>query len=183
MRTKDRDIGKAAPAHACLALCRELNERLTATKSYFSACRRLCKTASRSAQPRSAEVVEKALSELAQATHLVHQLRPMLIALASSAAPESDRIEDPLGQALPPATKGIRGYRVCFLNQFARGPRTITACQRAIVIRSAKTCEDAIEQAKKRFAELEGVPDWHLHATMIEVGTLDAEPSAPIGGK
>jgi hypothetical protein len=107
----------------------------------------------------------------------------MLIALASSAAPESDQIEGTLGQALPPATKGIRGYRVCFLNQFARGPRSITACQRAIVIRSTKTCEDAIEQAKKRFAELEGVPDWHLHATMIEVGTLDAEPSAPINGK
>ena len=34
-----------------------------------------------------------------------------------------------------------------------------------------------------RFAELEGVPDWHLHATMIEVAALDAEPIAPTRGK
>ena len=107
----------------------------------------------------------------------------MLTALASPAAPESDRIEDTLGRALPPPTNGSGGYRVCFLNQFAQGPKVITACQRSIVIPSATTREDAVEQAKKRFTELEGVPDWHLHATMIEVGALDAEPSAPVRGK
>ncbi len=176
MSMQDRDIGKAAPAHA-LALCHELSERLTATENYFSACRRLSGTATGRAQPRPAEVIEKALSQLAQANHLVHQLRPMLTALASPPASESRQIDASPGQPLPPTGNGSGGYRVCFLNQFARGPKTITACQRSVMIRSAKTREDAIEQAKRRFAELEGVPDWHLHATMIEVGTLDGEPS------
>ena len=51
---EDRDIGKAASVHACLTLCHELSERLTATENYFSACQRLSRTASRPAQPRGA---------------------------------------------------------------------------------------------------------------------------------
>lgn len=180
---EDRDIGKAASVHACLTLCHELSERLTAAQNYFSACRRLSRTAYGPAQPERADVLEKALSQLAEANHFVHQLRRKLNALASPAAPESDRIEEPLGRALRPATNGSGGYRVCFLNQFARGPKVITACQRSIVIPSVTTRGDAVEQAKKRFAELEGVPDWHLHATMIEVQALDAEPSAPVRGR
>jgi len=77
-------------------------------------------------------------------------------------------------------TSKAGAYRVCFLNEFPRGPKNITACQRSIVIHSAKTRERAVEAAKKRFARLEGVPDWHLHATMIEVEALGAEPGAPI---
>ena len=120
---------------------------------------------------------------MALASRLVHQLRPILADAAKSTTLEAERIDDPPGQPFLPACNGSGGYRVSFLNQFAQGPRKITACQRSVVIRWAKTREDAIEQAKKRFAELEGVPDWHLHATMIEVGALDAEPSAPMRGK
>ncbi len=77
------------------------------------------------------------------------------------------------------ASKAAGGYRVCFLNEFSRGPKNIMACQRSIVVRSAKTRERAIEAAKKRFAKLEGVPDWHLHATMVQVEALDGQPSTP----
>jgi hypothetical protein len=178
-----RDIGKTMLVNASLALCHELSERLTTAESYFSAYRRLSKTASGRAHPRPAEILETGLSELALARRLVHQLQPILADAAKSTTVESDRIDDSPGQPFPPTGNGSGGYRVSFLNQFPRGPKTITACQRAIVIRSAKTCEDAIEQAKKRFAELEGVPNWHLHATMIEVGALDGEPSAPMRGK
>ena len=178
-----RDLGKTMLVNASLALCHELSERLTAAESYFSAHRRLSKTASGRAQPRTAEILEKALSELALARRLVHQLRPILADAAKSTTLESDRIDNSPGQPFPPTGNGSGGYRVCFLNQFARGPEVITACQRAIVIPSAKTREDAVEQAKKRFTELEGVPDWRLHSTMIEVGALDGEPSAPMRGK
>ena len=33
------------------------------------------------------------------------------------------------------------GYRVCFLNEFSRGPKNVMACQRSIVIRRAKSRE------------------------------------------
>jgi hypothetical protein len=178
-----RDIGKTILANTSLDLCHELSERLTAAESYFSAYRRLSKTASGPAHPRHREILEKGFSELALASRLVHQLRPILADVAKSTTLESDRIDASPGQPFLPTGNGSGSYRVCFLNQFARGPKVITACQRAIVIRSAKTREDAVEQAKKRFTELEGVPDWHLHATMIEVGAPDAEPSAPVRGK
>ncbi len=169
--------------NASLALCHELSERLTAAESYFGAYRRLSKTASGRARPRPAEILENALSQLALASRLVHQLRPILADAAKSPTLASDRIDDSPGQPLPVAGNGCGGYRVCFLNQFARGAKTITACQRSIVIRSAKSREDAIEEAKKRFAELEGVPDWRLHATIIEAGSLDDEPSASTRGE
>ena len=53
-----------------------------------------------------------------------------------------------------------------------------TACQRSIVIPSAESCEAAIEAAKQRFAELEGIPDWTLHVTFIEAGLLEDDASA-----
>ena len=55
------------------------------------------------------------------------------------------------------------------------------ACQRAIIIRSARNLERAIEAAKKRFARLEGIRDWKIHAALIEVEAIDleAEPETP----
>jgi hypothetical protein len=71
--------------------------------------------------------------------------------------------------------KGKAGpiYRVCFLNEFARFDAVVRACQRAIIICSARSREQAIEAAKKRFARLEGIRDWRDHAKVIEVSTID----------
>jgi hypothetical protein len=87
----------------------------------------------------------------------------------------------PPDQARSSSTTSKAGaYRVCFLNEFPRGSKNIMTCQRSIVIRLAKTRERAVEAAKKRFARLEGVPDWHFHAAMIDVETIEAEPSTPM---
>jgi hypothetical protein len=45
--------------------------------------------------------------------------------------------------------------------------------QRALQIRSAKTLERAVEAAKRRFARLERITDWRLHASDVEVEILD----------
>jgi hypothetical protein len=59
------------------------------------------------------------------------------------------------------------------MNRFARGRNTITACQRSIVISSAESREAAIEVAKQRFAELEGIPNWQIRASFTEAGRLE----------
>jgi hypothetical protein len=38
--------------------------------------------------------------------------------------------------------------------------------------------EAAVEAAKQRFAELEGIPDWTLHASFIEAGLLEDDAAA-----
>ncbi|MGH7095802.1 MAG: hypothetical protein ACREFB_20015 [Stellaceae bacterium] len=80
-------------------------------------------------------------------------------------------------QAAPPTCQG-RGpiYRVHFKNRFARDGRVFMACQRSVDIRLAKSRERAIEAAKKRFARLEHITHWHLHASMIEVEITESEP-------
>jgi hypothetical protein len=60
-------------------------------------------------------------------------------------------------------------YRVCFFNQIPRNNRLFRCCQRSIVIRRAHTPERAIEAAKKRFARAEGIRDWNIHASLIEI--------------
>jgi len=81
------------------------------------------------------------------------------------------------GQAATP-TGPKRGpiYRVHFKNRFARDGQVFMACQRSIDIRLAKSRERAIEAAKKRFARLEHISHWHLHAAIIEVEITAAEP-------
>jgi hypothetical protein len=64
------------------------------------------------------------------------------------------------------------------MNRFARGRNTITACQRSIVIPSAESREAAIEAAKQRFTELEGIPNWQIHASFIEAALLEEDPAA-----
>jgi hypothetical protein len=59
------------------------------------------------------------------------------------------------------------------MNRFARGRNTITVCQRNIVIPSAESREAAIEVAKQRFAELEGISNWQIHASFIDAGLLE----------
>jgi hypothetical protein len=72
-------------------------------------------------------------------------------------------------------------YRVDFFNTFARGPGAHKVCQRSIVIDAACCAEEAREIAKARFAEIERICDWHIHAAEIEVvPIIDAGP--PVGG-
>jgi len=66
-------------------------------------------------------------------------------------------------------------YRVCFINEIPRNERLFRCCQRSIIIRSARTPERAIEAAKKRFARLEGISNWKIHAAFIEVEPIDIE--------
>ena len=67
----------------------------------------------------------------------------------------------------------MSSYRVCFFNKIPRNARLYRCCQRSIVIRSARTPERAVEAAKKRFARLERIRDWKIHAATIEVEPLD----------
>ncbi len=70
-------------------------------------------------------------------------------------------------------------YRVCFFNEIPRNQTLFRCCQRSIVIRAARTPERAIEAAKRRFARLEGIRDWKIHAGLIEIEPLDTERAAP----
>ena len=69
------------------------------------------------------------------------------------------------------------GYRVCFFNEIPRDGRLFRCCQRSIVIRAARTPERAIEAGKKRFARLEGVRDWKIHASLVEIEPIAAQPT------
>jgi len=72
-------------------------------------------------------------------------------------------------------------YCVRFINEIPRGGRLFRCCQRSIVIRKARSRERAVEAAKKRFARLEGIRDWKIHAHLIEMEELDlaAETGVP----
>jgi hypothetical protein len=65
-------------------------------------------------------------------------------------------------------------YRVCFMNEIPRNEKLFRCCQRSIIIQSARTPERAIEAAKKRFAKLEGICDWKIHAALIEIEPIDS---------
>ena len=67
----------------------------------------------------------------------------------------------------------MTSYRVCFINEIPRNERLFRCCQRSIIIRSAASAEQAVETAKKQFAELEGIGDWKIHAALIEVEPID----------
>jgi hypothetical protein len=160
-----------APAGG-LALCHALSERLMAAENYLAAAQRMAESGPQAGAP---TILDKAQAQLEEAGRLVRDLRRDLArsrprrphGAPSAASPESDA---------PPAAPPV--YRVCFLNHFARGGRSLTVCQREIVIRRAKSRERAIEAAKKRFARLEGIADWHIHAHTIEVQVIDAASGA-----
>jgi hypothetical protein len=83
--------------------------------------------------------------------------------------------------ALGKGTRQMPSYRVCFLNEIPRNDRLFRCCQRSIVIRAARTPERAIEAAKKRFARLEGIRDWSIHAGLVEIEpvALEAPSQSP----
>jgi hypothetical protein len=53
-----------------------------------------------------------------------------------------------------------------------------------IIIRAARSPERAVEAAKKRFARMEGIRDWKIHAALIEMEAIDleAKPKTPSYG-
>jgi hypothetical protein len=59
------------------------------------------------------------------------------------------------------------------MNEIPRADKLFRCCQRSIVIPSAPSAEQAVEAAKKQFAELEGIHDWKIHAALIEVEAID----------
>jgi hypothetical protein len=71
-------------------------------------------------------------------------------------------------------------YRVCFINEIPRNAKLFRCCQRSIVIHSARTPERAVEAAKKRFARLEGIRNWKIHAGLIEMELIEIEAGHPI---
>ena len=67
------------------------------------------------------------------------------------------------------------GYRVRFIYEIPRNEGLFRCCQRSIIIRYARTPERAIEAAKKRFARLEGISNWKIHAALIEIEPIHIE--------
>ena len=139
-----------------VALLHQLSERLTAAGNYVRAAQRQPGPAAQL----PADILERALAQLEQADEIVGYLRK---AREGPSHGHSD---------------AGRSYRVCFMNRFARGSNMITTCQRSIVIPSAGSPEAAIEAAKQRFAELEGIRDWQIHASFIEAGLIEDAAAA-----
>ena len=104
------------------------------------------------------EILEKAAIQSGLAVSVARRLRQLL---------DEDTTKTPAGVASGPV------YRVRFFNEFARGGAVARPCQRTIIIRSARSRERAVEAAKKRFARLEGIRDWRIHAQIVEVDTIE----------
>jgi hypothetical protein len=67
----------------------------------------------------------------------------------------------------------MTGYRVSFFNELTNSRGTLyKVCQRSVEIRTARSLDRAVEAAKKRFARLERVGEWRLHARLFEVEAL-----------
>ena len=75
-------------------------------------------------------------------------------------------------------------YRVSFFKNLTNSNGELfKVCQRSIAICSAHSTTRAVEAAKRRFARLEHIGNWRLHADNIEVDTMpDQSPSVPAGG-
>ena len=73
----------------------------------------------------------------------------------------------------------MTAYRVSFFNELTNSRGTLyKVCQRSVEIRTARTLDRAVEAAKKRFARLERVGEWRLHARLFEVEPLVEAPDA-----
>lgn len=70
-------------------------------------------------------------------------------------------------------------YRVSFMYDVPRGGKVFHCCQRSIIIRAARNPERAVEAAKRRFARLERICDWNIHASRIELEAIDV----PLGSE
>jgi hypothetical protein len=140
-----------------IGLLHQLSERLTAAGNDIKAAQRRPESGSHRISRPPTELLDRALEQLDQAGEILVHLQ--------KAVDGSPPVENRAG----------RCYRVCFMNRFARGRNTITACQRSIIIRSAESREAAIGAAKQQFAELEGIPNWQIHASFIEAALLEED--------
>src|ERR1700757_4705703 len=106
---------------------------------------------------------------------------PWLLSGSEAVSSEIDldhRAVRPLSDNIASRRAGGRqmpSYRVCFINEIPRNEKLFHCCQRSIVIRSARTPERAVEAAKKRFARLEGIRNWKIHAALFEIEPIDIE--------
>jgi len=67
-------------------------------------------------------------------------------------------------------------YRVCFFKNLINSyGKPFDVCQRSIVIHSARNQERAIKAAQARFARLEHIGDWTLHADKVEAQLVPKE--------
>ena len=76
----------------------------------------------------------------------------------------------------------VPSYRVSFINDIPRSAKLFHCCQRSIVVRTARSPERAVEAAKKRFARLEGICNWNIHAGRIELEVIDL-PAKPVDAR
>lgn len=75
----------------------------------------------------------------------------------------------------------MTAYRVSFFNELTNSSgKLVKVCQRSVDIRVARTRDRAIEAAKKRFARLEHVGQWWLHARLVEIEDV-ADAIDPVG--
>ena len=84
----------------------------------------------------------------------------------------------------------MTAYRVSFFNELTNSRGTLyKVCQRSVEIRTARSLDRAVEAAKKRFARLERVGEWRLHARLFEVEPLEEDqegvvpPADPIAAR
>ncbi len=164
-------------AGALLDACHELVEPLTALTNYLEVARRLTDEDAEIGAVRIAEILDKMSAQAGRAGQTLARLRRLLqggpAERPTGAEEEAAGHPHPVEQ--PGGTPQIRDYRVNFINQFASADEVFRVCQRSIVIRRAGSPEEACEAAKARFAELENVLDWRIHAAAVEVVPLSVQ--------
>ena len=67
----------------------------------------------------------------------------------------------------------MTAYRVSFFNELTSSSgKLVKVCQRSVDIRMARSLDRAMEAAKKRFARLEHIGEWWLHARLVEIEAI-----------
>lgn len=148
---------KSASGPDFSATLHELSERLTAVAVYLTALSRRREAGAPDGSASADSILDKALAQATQAGDALRHLRDLLEAQPGT----------------PACRQARRHYRVSFLNEVANAGGYFRPCQRSLVIRSAHSRKEAVEIAKKRFVQLEGIADWHIHASTIEVERID----------
>lgn len=70
-------------------------------------------------------------------------------------------------------------YRVSFFkNLLSSDGHPFKVVQRVLEVRDCQNADEAISAAQRRFAELERVPSWTLHADCAEVAMTADSPAA-----
>lgn len=155
-------IDEAGPT----ATLHQLAEHITAIGNYVAAACRL-----REVEPPGAfashvgDILGKAMAQVREAGRAIQELRAVV------GSGDADPRADPRS-----ANQSVGGpYRVHFLNEFARANSVTRVCQRMITIRSARSPERAVEAAMKRFARVERIAHWRVHAQIIALEVVGAE--------